>query len=93
LPARDYPTKWREFQAIGFQQEICNGVRRLETAVALVLGEVSGTVPLLYLMKLLGRVSAADSAADHNLPPPPENEHSSVTNANQFSEWQWKRCT
>jgi len=49
VAATRLPTKWGEFQAIGFQQEICNGIRRFETAVALVLGEVSGTVPLLRI--------------------------------------------
>jgi 3,4-dihydroxy-2-butanone 4-phosphate synthase/GTP cyclohydrolase II len=43
------PTKWGIFQAIGFQQEICNGARRIETAVALVLGDMSGSVPLLRI--------------------------------------------
>src|ERR1700752_531635 len=47
--ATGLPTKGGEFQAIGFQQEICNGIQRFETAVALVLGEVSGTVPLLRI--------------------------------------------
>ena len=50
LPPRDYPlTKWGEFQAIGFQQEIYNGIRRLDTAVALVLGEMTGNAPLLRI--------------------------------------------
>jgi 3,4-dihydroxy-2-butanone 4-phosphate synthase/GTP cyclohydrolase II len=43
------PTKWGEFQAIGFQQEICNGIRRFETAVALVLGSVTADAPLLRI--------------------------------------------
>src|SRR5271168_5413959 len=43
------PTKWGIFQAIGFQREICNGTRRVETAAALVLGDMSGNVPLLRI--------------------------------------------
>ena len=43
------PTKWGEFQAIGFQQEICNGSRRFETAVALVVGDITANVPLLRI--------------------------------------------
>jgi 3,4-dihydroxy 2-butanone 4-phosphate synthase/GTP cyclohydrolase II len=43
------PTKWGIFQAIGFQQEIWNGTRRVETAAAMVLGDMSGNVPLLRI--------------------------------------------
>jgi 3,4-dihydroxy-2-butanone 4-phosphate synthase/GTP cyclohydrolase II len=42
-------TKWGIVQAIGFQREICNGTRRNETAVALLLGELRGKVPLLRI--------------------------------------------
>jgi GTP cyclohydrolase II len=43
------PTKWGGFRAIGFQQAICNGSQGFETAVALVLGDVNGKVPLLRI--------------------------------------------
>src|SRR6266446_5617631 len=43
------PTKWGTFQAIGFQWEICNGTRQIETAVALVLGEMTENAPLLRI--------------------------------------------
>jgi 3,4-dihydroxy-2-butanone 4-phosphate synthase/GTP cyclohydrolase II len=43
------PTKWGVFQAIGFQREISSGVRRVETALALVLGELSVNAPLLRI--------------------------------------------
>jgi GTP cyclohydrolase II len=43
------PTKWGTFQAIGFQHEIYNGSRRIETAVALLLGEISDNAPLLRI--------------------------------------------
>ena len=42
-------TKWGIVQAFGFQQEICNGTRRNETAVALLLGQLRGKVPLLRI--------------------------------------------
>jgi 3,4-dihydroxy-2-butanone 4-phosphate synthase/GTP cyclohydrolase II len=42
-------TKWGIVQAIGFEQEIRNGTRRNETAVALLLGDLRGKVPLLRI--------------------------------------------
>ena len=35
------------FRAVGFERDILNGVHRVETAVALVLGDVSAAVPLV----------------------------------------------
>jgi GTP cyclohydrolase II/3,4-dihydroxy-2-butanone 4-phosphate synthase len=43
------PTKWGVFQAIGFQREICNGTRRIETAIVLVSGDMTGNPPLLRI--------------------------------------------
>ena len=43
------PTKWGVFQMIGFEHEISNGIRRVETAVALVLGELPVSPPLLRI--------------------------------------------
>jgi len=43
------PTKWGTFQAIGFQWEICNGTRQIETAVALISGDMTGNAPLLRI--------------------------------------------
>jgi 3,4-dihydroxy-2-butanone 4-phosphate synthase/GTP cyclohydrolase II len=43
------PTKWGIFEAIGFQWEICNGTRQIESAVALLLGEMTGNAPLLRI--------------------------------------------
>jgi 3,4-dihydroxy-2-butanone 4-phosphate synthase/GTP cyclohydrolase II len=43
------PTKWGIFQAIGFQWEICNGTRQIETAVALLLGDMTENAPLLRI--------------------------------------------
>jgi 3,4-dihydroxy-2-butanone 4-phosphate synthase/GTP cyclohydrolase II len=41
------PTRWGTFQAIGYEQEIVEGTGQVETAVALVLGEMNGNAPLL----------------------------------------------
>ena len=43
------PTKWGIFQAIGFEREISNGTRRVETALALILGDVTKGVPLVRI--------------------------------------------
>jgi len=43
------PTKWGMFRAIGFEREISNGDRRVETALALVLGDVTEDAPLLRI--------------------------------------------
>jgi GTP cyclohydrolase II len=44
------PTKWGEFRAIGFEREMTNGGRdshRVETALALIMGDVTQGAPLL----------------------------------------------
>src|SRR5882762_99674 len=43
------PTKWGFFRAIGFERENSNGDRRVETALALVLGDVTEDAPLLRI--------------------------------------------
>src|SRR6476620_3695830 len=43
------PTKWGLFQALGFEREILNGTRRIETALALVLGDLTEGAPLLRI--------------------------------------------
>src|SRR6185503_11787724 len=43
------PTKWGIFQAFGFEREISNGRRLTETALALVLGDVTKGVPLVRI--------------------------------------------
>ncbi len=37
------------FQALGFEREFCSGARHIETALALVMGEVTRGVPLLRI--------------------------------------------
>jgi GTP cyclohydrolase II len=41
------PTKWGMFEAIGFERDVATGGRTAETALALVLGVLSGGLPLL----------------------------------------------
>ncbi len=43
------PTKWGTFQTFGFERDPSNGSRRTETALALVLGAVTGDAPLLRI--------------------------------------------
>jgi len=43
------PTRWGEFQAIGFERETSNGRRRIETALAMVFGDPSEGTPLLRI--------------------------------------------
>jgi len=40
------PTKWGDFQTIGFEREILNGSRRVETAIALIFGDLTADVVL-----------------------------------------------
>jgi GTP cyclohydrolase II len=41
------PTKWGNFDAIGYERDVSNGTRRVETALALVMGDLTEGVPLL----------------------------------------------
>jgi len=43
------PTKWGMFDAIGFERDISNGTRRIETALALVMGDLTGRAPLVRI--------------------------------------------
>src|SRR6266852_8507338 len=43
------PTKWGMFRAMAFEREISKGDRRVETALALVLGNVTKGVPLVRI--------------------------------------------
>src|SRR5262249_27790662 len=43
------PTRWGVFQALAFEREIANGTRRVETALALVLGDLSEGAPLVRI--------------------------------------------
>src|SRR5712691_11683899 len=43
------PTRWGMFRALGFERDIVNGVHQVETALALVLGDVTAGVPLVRI--------------------------------------------
>ena len=43
------PTKWGMFDAIGFERDISNGTQRVETALAIVMGDVTEGGPLLRI--------------------------------------------
>jgi GTP cyclohydrolase II len=43
------PTKWGMFDAIGFERDSSNGTRRVETALAIVMGDLTEGVPLLRI--------------------------------------------
>src|SRR2546427_12353169 len=43
------PSRWGMFRALGFERDILNGVHRVETALALVLGDVTAGVPLVRI--------------------------------------------
>jgi GTP cyclohydrolase II len=43
------PTKWGMFNAIGYERDVSNGSQRVETALALVMGDPTEGVPLLRI--------------------------------------------
>ena len=43
------PTKWGMFDAIGYERDVSNGTRRVETALAMVMGDPTEGVPLLRI--------------------------------------------
>ena len=43
------PTKWGMFDAIGFERDIAGDARKTETALALVMGDLSEGAPLLRI--------------------------------------------
>ena len=43
------PTRWGTFQILGFERELLNGSRHVETAVAMVLGDLAEGTPLLRI--------------------------------------------
>src|SRR6476661_9203156 len=43
------PTKWGMFDAIGYERDVSNGTRRVETALAIVMGDPTEGVPLLRI--------------------------------------------
>jgi GTP cyclohydrolase II len=49
IAATRMPTKWGMFSAIGFERQVSNGSQRAETALAIVLGDLTGGAPLLRI--------------------------------------------
>jgi len=43
------PTKWGLFDAIGYERDVANGTQRVESALAIVMGDVIEGTPLLRL--------------------------------------------
>src|SRR5258706_9758150 len=43
------PTRWGVFQTLGFERQIINGSRRTETALAIVLGDLTDGPPLVRI--------------------------------------------
>jgi GTP cyclohydrolase II len=43
------PTRWGTFDVIGFERDVSNGTQRVETALAMVMGDPSEEVPLLRI--------------------------------------------
>jgi GTP cyclohydrolase II len=43
------PTKWGMFHAIGFERDVSDGARKVDTALALVMGDLTKGVPLLRI--------------------------------------------
>src|SRR6185312_9210378 len=43
------PTKWGMFDAIGFERDVSNGTQRVETALAIIMGDLSEGIPLLRI--------------------------------------------
>src|SRR5271163_3094875 len=49
IAATRMPTKWGLFSAIGFERQVSKGSQRAETALAVVLGELTSGAPLLRI--------------------------------------------
>src|SRR5712672_4864332 len=43
------PTKWGMFDVIGFERDVSNGTQRVETGLAMVMGDLTEGVPLLRI--------------------------------------------
>ena len=43
------PTRWGDFRTLGFERELLSGSRRVETAVALILGDLTEGTPLVRI--------------------------------------------
>ena len=43
------PTRWGVYTALGFERDVSNGIQRLETALVIVLGDLTRGAPLLRI--------------------------------------------
>src|ERR1700680_445265 len=43
------PIRWGTFDAIGFERDVSNGTQRVETALAMIMGDLTEGVPLLRI--------------------------------------------
>src|SRR6476660_4343955 len=43
------PTRWGTFQTLGFERKLSNGSARVETALAIVMGDVTQGAPLVRI--------------------------------------------
>jgi len=43
------PTKWGMFHVTGFERDVANGIQRVETALAIVMGDLTQDAPLLRI--------------------------------------------
>jgi GTP cyclohydrolase II len=43
------PTKWGMFSAAGFEREAANGIQRVDTALAMAMGDLRRKAPLLRI--------------------------------------------
>src|SRR5882757_6840130 len=43
------PTRWGMFDAIGYERDVSNGTRRVESALAMVMGDLTEGVPVLRI--------------------------------------------
>ena len=49
IAAARLPTRWGVFNALGFERVVTNGSRHAETALAIVMGNITGAAPLLRI--------------------------------------------
>src|SRR6266436_4356481 len=49
IAATRMPTKWGMFRAVGFEREVLNDSGQIESALALVLGDVTKGIPLVRI--------------------------------------------
>ena len=46
------PTRWGTFKVLGFERDVSNGSRRIETALAIVVGDLSGDPTQAPLLRI-----------------------------------------